>query len=477
MITSNSHPGCKQNVRVSSLLTYALFYAVPFILFLCISCKRDISPMTQAPTSSVDMVMGTPAKPNIILILSDDVGFEVPTINGGQSYSTPNIDALALGGVRFAQCHATPLCSPSRFMLLTGKYNFRNYTTWGHMDTKERTIGNMLKNAGYATCYTGKWQLDGGDSSAHIFGWDHYSFWLPFKLEQEYLAGSRYKSPTIYQDGDYLDSAITYNQYGDDMFTSYLLRFADSAHKLNKPFFCYYSMDMCHGPITPSPDHPDYATYPSFTRGDGDPKYFPSMIAYTDKKIGQIIDHLRDSGMLENTIIIYTGDNGTNRRVKSRFRGFTVPGGKKQTTEPGTNVPLIVYWPGHTYSGVVSTTMIDFTDFLPTLADVAGISKPSDYGELDGVSFYPAINSSSDFSVKTAVYSSFSIEPMEHPFNRWAQTNRYKLYDTTRRGAGSGMFVKIAPGKPDSEPLDTLTLTPKEKAIKQNLFDLLRNYH
>src|SRR5689334_18326550 len=84
-------------------------------------------------------------KPNIILILADDLGYKALTCDGGNLYSTPNIDTLAANGMRFTQCHATPLCSPSRCMLLTGKYNFRNYTKWGVMSQSEKTIGNMMK--------------------------------------------------------------------------------------------------------------------------------------------------------------------------------------------------------------------------------------------------------------------------------------------------------------------------------------------
>src|ERR1043166_1873546 len=90
-------------------------------------------------------------RPNIILVLADDVGYRSLTCNGGNLYSTPNIDTLAQQGMRFTQCHASPLCSPSRFLLVTGKYNFRNYTQWGVMGQSQKTIGNMMKDAGYIT--------------------------------------------------------------------------------------------------------------------------------------------------------------------------------------------------------------------------------------------------------------------------------------------------------------------------------------
>src|SRR5580765_4373913 len=148
-----------------------------FLAILCCltcvlqSCRKQADHATQPPLSP------PPDKPNIILILADDYGYEVPQFNGGQSYQTPNLNQMAQQGMRFTQCHSTALCSPSRFMLLTGKYNFRNYTAWGTMDTSQRTIANMLRDAGYATCIAGKWQLNGGESLIKNSGFDNYVVW------------------------------------------------------------------------------------------------------------------------------------------------------------------------------------------------------------------------------------------------------------------------------------------------------------
>jgi hypothetical protein len=119
-------------------------------------------------------------KPNIIFILSDDIGFKTLSVNGGKNYPTPNLDKMAKQGMNFKECHASPVCSPSRDMLLTGKYNFRNYGEWGVLDRSQKTIGNMFKDAGYKTACYGKWQLDGGDASIHAFGFDNYCVYIPF---------------------------------------------------------------------------------------------------------------------------------------------------------------------------------------------------------------------------------------------------------------------------------------------------------
>ena len=98
-------------------------------------------------------------RPNVLLILADDLGYEAPGYNGGTSFRTPHLDRLAETGMRFERCYCTPLCSPSRVELMTGRYGFRNYRGWGILDPAERTFGHLLRDAGYATCVSGKWQL------------------------------------------------------------------------------------------------------------------------------------------------------------------------------------------------------------------------------------------------------------------------------------------------------------------------------
>src|SRR6185436_19720058 len=112
------------------------------------------------PDARIDDGVRSPAntssKPNIILILEDDIGYEIPKYTGGQSYSTSVIDSLARSGMQFTHCFASGMCSPARVMLLTGKYGFRNYHDWGILDTTQKTIANMLHDHGYATCVAGK---------------------------------------------------------------------------------------------------------------------------------------------------------------------------------------------------------------------------------------------------------------------------------------------------------------------------------
>jgi arylsulfatase A-like enzyme len=192
-------------------------YVLAACLILFSSCKKSVSSNNNAE------------KLNIVLILGDDVGYEVFTCNGGQSYVTTAVDNLALQGMRFTQCHVCPNCSPTRVEMLTGKYNFRNYIGWGNLDRSQKTIANMLHDAGYATCVAGKWQLNGGDESIHAFGFDKYLVFEPFYVDDEAIENLyRYKNPRLYENGDYLPSSATDGKYADDMFADYISNFIDS---------------------------------------------------------------------------------------------------------------------------------------------------------------------------------------------------------------------------------------------------------
>jgi len=456
----------------STFSNTVVWFSIFCFVTLLLCCNKDIKPDSN-PSADVSHLISNSAKPNILFIVGDDIGYEIPSCNGGQSYSTPNLDAMAAAGMRFTQCHALPLCAPSRISLLTGKSSFRNYTKWGYLSIDQKTIANMLSDAGYATCYAGKWQLDGGNTSIHAFGWQKYSVWLPFLLSSESLEGSRYKSAKIYQDGGYLPAAASLNKYSDDLFTAYLLNFIDSMQNESKPFFVYYAMILAHGPFSPTPDDPEYDTW-DFTGQKSDKQFFPSMVKYMDKKIGQIITHLRNKGMLDNTLIIYMGDNGTPPHIVSMYNNFSVTGGKSETTEIGISVPLLVEYNGKIIPDKISKTLVGLPDFLPTLADFAGILKPINYGILDGVSFYPAF-ASPDTLINKNIFSSYCVNPTENPWRRWVQNNNYKLYDTNA-DRSTYKFVKVTKCKPDSI-LPFSTLTPHQRKMRSNFIDVLRSVH
>ena len=282
---------------------------------------------------------GAGSRPNIVMFLADDIGYEVPTYSGGQSYSTPNIDRLAAGGMQFSHCFATPNCCPSRVELLSGKYGVRNYIDWGNYDLSQKTFVNYLHDAGYATCVAGKWQFGHGDMGATQMGFDKYLLFDPFTDADDNGGTERYKNPKLYQNGDYLPASQTEGKYADDMFVDYISQFITDHKK--KPFFVYYPLSLCHLPFCPTPDDPEYAAWDPL-KDKTNKRYFPSMVKYMDKKIGEVIDKISKEGLLQKTIFVFSGDNGTPPAITSQFQGRLIDGGKTTPTEFGVHVPLIV---------------------------------------------------------------------------------------------------------------------------------------
>jgi arylsulfatase A len=327
------------------------------------------------------------AKPNIILIMADDIGYECFGCYGGASYKTPVLDGLAEKGMRFDHCYSQPLCTPSRVKIMTGQYNFRNYTNFGVLDPKQKTFGHLLQRCGYTTCVVGKWQLYGSvDQSEKVrgtgslprqAGFDEHCLW------QVKNRGSRYKNPIVVQNGRDLEGLES--KYGPDVFTDYAIDFIER-HK-SKPFFLYFPMALVHNPFVPTPD--SYGWYEKEQKQDN--KYFADMVTYTDKLVGRIVKQVDELGLRKNTLVIFTGDNGTNRNIKSKMSdGQIIQGDKGNTTDAGTRVPFIASWPGVIPEGKVCGDLVDFSDFVPTFADLTGASAAKGM-ILDGQSFLPQL--------------------------------------------------------------------------------------
>jgi arylsulfatase A-like enzyme len=416
------------------------------------------------------MAMHTQAqvkKPNIIFILGDDVGYKSLTCNGGNLYSTPLIDAMAKQGMLFTQCHATPLCSPSRQMLMTGKYNFRNYYKWGFMDATEKTFGNMMRDAGYKTGFFGKEQLSGDGSVLNSWGFDTY---CAYNVTVNIPAGPKYKNPHLYTHGAFFPDSATLNEYGPDIISDSVLSFIKQNR--SNPFFIYYPMLFVHTPFSPTPDDPEFAGWNP--DNPSDTAFFGSMMHYMDKKVGDVIKKLKSLGLDKNTIVFFSGDNGTPHEVGDYGDDDSlILGGKESTTEAGTHVPLIAWWPGTIAAGTVNNDLIDFSDFLPTFAGIANISVPTDYGPLDGVSFAPRLTGQSG-TPRNWIFYHYDYNPGISPLYRWAQTDTYKLYDTS---AGKRLrFFNIVKDVDEKHRIDDTALTPKEVKIKQMLLNVINSY-
>lgn len=406
--------------------------------------------------------------PNVIFILGDDIGYNTLQVNGGKSFSTPNLNAMAEGGMNFTQCNASPLCSPSRCMLLTGKYNFRNYTKWAFLDKGQKTIGNLFHDAGYKTACFGKWQLSGADTSLHTFGFDEYCVW---DAEGGNSKHSRYKDPHIYTHSHYVPDDSTAGQYGEDIFADSLMNFIDK--NKSAPFFIYYPMVLAHAPFQPVPDDSVFSTWSSASTSDT--SYYSSMIKYMDKKIGQVVEKVKSLGIEKNTLIIFAGDNGSPKNISEYTNDDKiVVGGKSATTKAGTHVPLLFYWQGTIQAGTVNSDLIDFTDFLPTLANIAGVPVPADYGALDGVSFAARLKGEAG-TPRSWIFCYYDDHPGISTPVRWVQDSIYKLYDTSALSS-SRLFFNIKEDIKERHPLPDTSLIPQEVLKKQQLLDVMNGY-
>jgi arylsulfatase A len=345
-------------------------------------------------------------KPNILLIMADDLGYECLGCNGSASYATPNLDKLAAGGMRFEHCYCAPLCSPTRVLLMTGRYGFRNYKGWGVLDPKERTFAHVLRDAGYATCVSGKWQLCRFDDPANAdhplrAGFDESCVWV-----WQYKKGkpSRYWDPMIWQNGKLLEG--TKGKYGPDIHRDFIIDFirrnraASTGSARGRPFFAYYPLNLVHAPYVAPPDGQAGAAGAEGPAGkEGRKKRkgkgaaqgnYAAMVAYMDRCIGRVVAELDRLHLRDRTLILFTGDNGTPRGITSRMGDRAIPGGKGTMTDAGTHVPLVANWPGTVPAGKVTDALVDFSDVLPTLCDVTGAPLPKGV-KIDGRSFLPVL--------------------------------------------------------------------------------------
>jgi arylsulfatase A len=312
--------------------------------------------------------------------MADDLGYETIGANGGQSYQTPNLDRLAATGMRFERCHVQPLCTPTRVQLMTGMYNVRNYTQFGAIDPQATTFGHLLKEAGYATAVAGKWQLGRGKRLPRRLGFDESCLW------QHTRRPPRYANPGLEYNGEERD--FTNGEYGPKLINDFAIDFV-TRHK-DRPFFLYYPMILTHGPFVPTPDSPAWNPQARSDREGRNVGHFADMVTYMDTMVGRLVSKLDELGIRDNTLVIFTGDNGTGREVVSQFNGQAYPGGKGSTTARGTHVPLIANWPGQIPEGRVNDDLIDSTDFLPTLCEAAGATVPAS-PTTDGRSFLPQL--------------------------------------------------------------------------------------
>lgn len=337
-------------------------------------------------------------KPNILVIVADDLGYSDIGVQGGKAVPTPNIDALAAAGVRCTNGYvSSPYCSPSRAGFLTGRYQ----TRFGHefnphvgeedklgLPLDQRTIADHLRAAGYATSLIGKWH-QGFDHAHHpqSRGFDDYFGFLVgghnylLHKDAKPVFGSAHSHDLIYRGRE----VQKLDGYTTDLFTDEALGFVD--RHADKPWFIYLAYNAVHTPLEIVDKHKDRipadVTDPS-RRG------YLSLLLGLDDAIGRITAHLEKTGRSKDTLIFFFSDNGGSGR-KPYFAyntGVNSPlrGDKGQTLEGGIRVPFVVSWPGKVPAMKVYDHPVITLDVLPTALELAGAPSPAN---LDGVNLLP----------------------------------------------------------------------------------------
>jgi arylsulfatase A len=333
-------------------------------------------------------------RPNLIVIMADDIGASELGCYGHPAHATPHLDALAARGVQFDTFFTSPVCHPTRFTLMTGQYGFRTgVLNFGGKRAGPRpgedgpdnimnhtTFAQLLKQAGYNTALAGKWQLSGRPPTLITeTGFDEYCVWgysnyyTDVDRQRAIDAGidfrSRYWHPSICRNGSWVPTSE--NDYGPDIFAGFLVDFIAS-HQ-DQPFFVYYPMALTHGPWLPTPT----SYRPGDDREKSNKSHFQANVEYLDQLVGRIVEALERNGLREETIILFTGDNGTGGD------------GKSTATEKGARVPLLVDGPPqYVRPRGVTPRLADMSDIFPTLMDFAGVEIPEKH-IVDGHSLAP----------------------------------------------------------------------------------------
>jgi arylsulfatase A len=390
---------------------------------------------------------GGSKKTNVILIMADDIGYECYGAYGGTSYQTPILDKMAAEGMRFKHAYSNPVCTPTRVKIMTGLSNVRNYASFSILKKTERTIGHMMQEAGYRTAIAGKWQLYGAEhykdlirekgSLPQDMGFGRHCLWQVYKL------GSRFWGPTITIDGRV--KKFGEDVYGPDVYCEFLLD--RMAEYRNEPFFLYYPMALVHSPFVPTPDSTD-------RNCKNKQQNFADMVAYMDKLIGRIVDKTVELGIAERTLILVTGDNGTHGSIKSNIGDRVIVGGKAKPTDGGTHVGLFAYQPRAVPAGKVSDDLIEFSDFMPTIAEATGVRPLS---PTDGRSFLPQLHGE-EGNPKETIFVYYWPRPEKGEPLRFVRDKRWKLY-------GSGKLFDVK-----NDVLEKSPITGSEtRAIRKQL--------
>ncbi len=351
-------------------------------LFFCLSLALGFA---------VPCFADAPARPNIVILLCDDLGYGDLSCFAHPAIRSPNLDKLAGEGVKLTHCYsAAPVCSPSRAGLMTGRNpNRLGIRDWIPPNTGiflrpgEVTIAQLLKDAGYRTCHVGKWHLnsrtDGTERTPGEAGFDHWFY------TQNNASPSHLNPTNFVRNGK---PAGKLEGPSSHIIVAEAMQFLDD--NKGKPFFLNVWFHEPHEPVAAAEDF--LKLYPKETNLDR--QHYYGDVSQMDAAVGKLMKYLDDHGLRDNTFVFFTSDNGpeTLNRYKTANRSYGSPGPlrgmKLHITEAGYRVPGIVRWPDHARPGTESTEPVCNTDLLPTVCAITGARLPTER-VLDGANMTP----------------------------------------------------------------------------------------
>ncbi|WBU87988.1 sulfatase family protein [Cellulophaga omnivescoria] len=360
------------------------------VLLTALSCTNKPKNIAQTTTD----VKTETEQPNILLVLCDDLGYSDVGFNGSTDIKTPELDRLASAGTIFTSAYvAHPFCGPSRAALLTGRYPHTigsqfnlpaNGESLGKgIDTKEQFIAKTLQESGYYTGAIGKWHL-GATEEFHPNqrGFtDFYGFlggghnYFPEQYQAQYQKQKKAKKKII---RDYIlplehnGKEVKETEYLTDAFSREASRFIKEASTKNKPFFLYLAYNAPHVPLEAKEE--DLEEFSAIK--DKDRRTYAAMVYAVDRGVGTIVNTLKETHQLENTLIIFLSDNGGN--TDHGATNFPLHGRKGDTWEGGYRVPMFMYWPKNIAKGEKYSFPITSLDLYPTLAHLGKAKVPND---------------------------------------------------------------------------------------------------
>lgn len=345
------------------------------------------------------------SKPNIIFILADDLGYADLSFTGGKDVKTPHIDALAAKGIFLKNCYAnSTVCSPSRAALLTGKYpdlvgvpgviRQQQKDSWGYLKEDAILLPAVLKKSGYQTAIIGKWHL--GFDKPNIpnsKGFDQFKGFLGDMMDDYY---------THRRDGiNWMrenEKEIDPKGHATDLFTDWAIDYVVEKNKSTAPYFLYLAYNAPHFPIQPPAEFLD-----KVKQREPDATVLRAkniaLVEHLDASIGKLMATLEASGQMNNTIIVFSSDNGGS--LPHGQSNGTLNGGKQDMLEGGIKVPAVVVWKDKIKAGSSSDQLALLMDFFPTLANIAGASVEH---KVNGINLTPVLKGTGSIQTDRTVY-------------------------------------------------------------------------